>query len=90
MRHLARTSPVDIGRTSLEALRDAVNEVNGPDVAAIVQFGANLPFGRLAAVAEEWLGKPVIAVNTATYWHALRSAGITDRVEGCGRLLSDF
>ena len=27
---------------------------------------------RLAAAAEMWLGKPIIAINTATYWHALR------------------
>ena len=26
-----------------------------------------------------WLGKPIIAINTATYWHALRANGIKDR-----------
>jgi maleate isomerase len=51
-----------------------------------VQFGANLPMAELAAEAERWLGKPVIAVNVATYWHALRSNGITDRARGRGRL----
>jgi maleate isomerase len=44
---------------------------------------------RLAAQAEEWIGKPVIAVNAATYWHALRSHGIADRIPGCGRLLEE-
>lgn len=90
MRHLARKSPVDIALTPLADLRDAIRQVDGPDVAAIVQFGANLPMGRLAAAAELWLGKPVIAINTATYWHALRSAGIADRQEGYGRLMRDF
>jgi maleate isomerase len=33
------------------------------------------------------LGKPVIAVNAALYWHALRSAGIADQQVGWGRLL---
>ena len=33
------------------------------------------------------LGKPVIAINTATYWHALRAQGITDKVAGLGNLL---
>jgi maleate isomerase len=37
-----------------------------------------------------WLGKPVLAINTATYWHALRANGIDDRMEGLGQLLSDF
>ena len=86
-KHLARPSPVEIARTPLEMLRDALVEVNRPEVEAIIQFGANLPMGRLAAAAELWLGKPVIAVNTATYWHALRSRGIHDRVQGYGRLL---
>jgi maleate isomerase len=44
---------------------------------------------RLAAAAELWLGKPVIAVNTATYWHALRANGIRDQIEGFGRLLAE-
>ena len=34
---------------------------------------------RLAAAAELWLGKPVVAFNTATYWHALRAIGINDK-----------
>ena len=88
-KHLSRPGPVAIGQTTLEALRDAVNEVNVRDAQVIVQFGANLPFGAMAATAEAWLGKPVIAINTATYWHALRSAGIMDRVQGHGRLLSE-
>jgi hypothetical protein len=33
-----------------------------------VQVGTNLSMVRLAAAAEFWLGKPVIAINTATYW----------------------
>ena len=88
-RHLSRPSPVEIARTPLAMLRDALVEVNRPEVEAIIQFGANLPMARLAAMAELWLGKPIIAVNTATYWHALRSVGIADRVEGCGRLLME-
>ena len=41
--------------------------VDGEDVEAIVQFGANLPMGPLAAEAKRWLGKPVIAMIRATY-----------------------
>jgi maleate isomerase len=44
---------------------------------------------RLVA-AELWLGKPVIAINTATYWHALRRNGVADKIQGLGRLLEDF
>jgi maleate isomerase len=52
--------------------------------------GTNLSMVRLAAAAELWLGKPVIAINTATYWHALRQNGITEKVQGFGRLLEEF
>ena len=68
-------------------LRDAIVEVNGPDVDAIVQVGTNLAMARLAGIAEFWLDKPVIAINTATYWWALRQNGINDRIDGFGSLL---
>jgi maleate isomerase len=70
--------------------REALRKIDGDDVDALVQVGTNLSMVRLAAAAELWLGKPVIAINTATYWHALRANGIKDRMEGFGRLLMDF
>jgi len=36
---------------------------------------------------EQKLGKPVITSTQATLWHALRLAGIDDRIKGYGRLL---
>ena len=36
---------------------------------------------------EQELGKPVITSTQATLWHALRLAGIDDRIKGYGRLL---
>jgi maleate isomerase len=81
-------SPVAIAHVSEERLRDCVKELDGEGVEAIVQVGTNLAFARVAAVAEFWLGKPVVAINTATYWWALRQNGITDRVEGFGTLLT--
>lgn len=70
--------------------RDALRQLDGDDVDALVQVGTNLSMVRLAAAAELWLGKPVIAINTATYWHALRANGIQDKVPGFGRLLEEF
>ena len=69
-------------------LRDAIIEVNDPSVEAIVQAGTNLAMARVGAIAEFWLDKPVIAINTATYWHALRMNGIEDKVQGFGSLLT--
>ena len=70
--------------------REAIRSLDGDDVDAIVQVGTNLSMVRLAAAAELWLGKPVIAINAATYWHALRQNGIKDQKEGLGRLLAEF
>jgi maleate isomerase len=80
-------SPVAIAHVSERTLRDAIIELNDPSVQAIVQVGTNLAMARLAAVAEFWLDKPVIAINTATYWWALRQNGIMDQVQGFGALL---
>ncbi|GAA5040736.1 maleate isomerase [Thermocatellispora tengchongensis] len=86
--HVPAKSPTLIAHTTDAELIGALRKADGDDVEAIVQFGANLPAARLMGEAERWLGKPVIAVNTATYWHALRSDGIQDKVQGFGSLLS--
>lgn len=89
LKGLACASPLQIAHVTARQLRDAVIELDGPDVDAIVQVGTNLAFAAIAPMAEFWLGKPVIAINTATYWHALRSNGIRDRIPGFGALFTD-
>lgn len=86
---LKSPSPMLIAHESKQKLKRAAIEVS-EGVDAIIQCGTNLAFGEVAAAAEFWLEKPVIAINTATYWHALRSMGINDQMEGFGRLLSQF
>lgn len=88
LKGLRCTSPVQIAHVSEAALRDALLEIDGPGVDAIVQVGTNLAMARLAGIAEAWLGKPVVCVNTAIYWRALRQHGITDPVAGFGSLLA--
>jgi len=75
-----------------EVLRVKLKELNGDgrDTDALIQVGTNLSMVKLATEAEQWLAKPVIAINTATYWHALRANGITDKIYGLGRLLEEF
>ena len=79
-----------IAEVPTDVLREKLIELNGHDVDAIVQVGTNLSMVRLAAAAEMWLGKPVVAINTATYWHALRQNQIMDQIPGLGRLLEEF
>ena len=80
-------SPVLIAHVTERELRDAINEVNGPNVDAVIQVGTNLAMARLAGMAEFWLDKPVLAINTCIYWWALRQNGITDKIDGFGSLL---
>jgi maleate isomerase len=82
-------SPVLIAHESKQRLRDAILQVNRGKVDAIVQVGTNLAMAEVAAMAEFWLDKPVIAINTATYWYALRQYGIKDKVHGWGSLLAE-
>ncbi len=79
-----------IAQVSTATLRDQLKTLDGDDVDALVQVGTNLSMTRLAAAAEMYLGKPVIAINTATYWNALRQNGISDKIAGFGRLLEEF
>ncbi len=78
-----------IAEVDESTIRKAVSEIDGEDADAILQVGTNLCMLRLAATLEQELAKPVIAINAATYWHALRSNGIDDRIEGFGRLLAE-
>lgn len=73
--------------------REVINTfkaLDGDDVDAIIQCGTNISAIRAAAAAELYLDKPVIAINTATYWHALRANGFNEPVYGFGRLMSEF
>jgi maleate isomerase len=83
-------SPVAIAHVGEAELRDAILAVDGPEVDAIIQVGTNLAMARLAPEAERWLKKPVVAINTAIYWHALRASGIEDKIAGWGPLLEVY
>jgi maleate isomerase len=90
LKGLRCAGPVLIAHVDERVLRDAIREVDGPEVEAIVQVGTNLAMARLAAIAEFWLDKPVLAINTATYWWALRRNGISDKIDGHGSLLLHY
>lgn len=81
------TAIAAVPSTKLDAVMD---ELNGDDVDALIQVGTNLCMARQAAAMEQQFQKPVIAINTATYWHALRANNFADQVSGFGRLLEEF
>lgn len=83
-------TPHSMARVSEQSTARALARVDGPDVDALVQLGGNLAAVAVVDAAERWLGKPVIAINPAIMWHALRAVGINDRFEGSGSLLRDW
>jgi maleate isomerase len=89
-RGLRCPTATSIAQVPPDELVRVLTELDGPDVDAIVQCGTNLSMLRLADEAEHWLRKPVIAINAATLWHALRSMGFGDRFDGHGTLLREL
>lgn len=87
---LCCASWTDHAKVTEATLRKALVAIDGDDIDAICQVGTNLSMCKLAAEAEVWLGKPVLALNTVTYWHALRTCGINDRADGYGRLMAEM
>jgi len=83
---LKRASPTDIANTTIAEMDAALDDLAQLDIDAILQCGTNLCMARHAPHAAERLGKPVLAINTALYWHALRSSGITDKRDDFGSL----
>ena len=83
-------TPVSIAHVTVDECREALLAVNSPEVEAIVQCGTDLNMVRLADEAERWLGKPVISINAAIWWMALRDNDISDQLHGFGTLLREF
>jgi len=83
-------SATAIAEVTERELIAALREVDSPEVDAIVQVGTNLSMLELADEAERWLDKPVVAINAATLWHALRENGFDDKFERYGTLLREY
>jgi maleate isomerase len=82
-------SATAIAEVPPHAVAAAFRDLDGDDVDAVVQVGTNLPAVTVAAAAELWLGKPVLAMNAVTLWHALRTNGFPDTFENFGTLLRE-
>ena len=80
-----------IAHTPPSEVIDAVmNQLDGDDVDIIVQAGTNLSTLGIFPTLEKHLRKPLIPINVATVWHALRAQGIEDKFFGCGWLMENY
>lgn len=78
---VARIDPASIEAAVLELGAD-------PRVEAVFVSCTSLRLVEAAERIERRLGKPVTSSNHAMAWHALRLAGIEDRLDGFGRLFT--
>lgn len=79
-----------INRVPPEVVFRMARAVDRPDADAIFLSCTALPTLPMIDRIEQSLGKPVVASNPVTLWHALRTLGLPDRIAGCGRLLAEF
>jgi maleate isomerase len=84
----AQKGKVFSARIPAERIREAFHAVDRPEVDGLLQVGTNLVATSLVEELEQELGKPVIAVNTATYWQALRDLQLHEPMPGKGRLMA--
>jgi maleate isomerase len=78
----------DMNRLSPEALIEATIATDTPDSEAVFISCTGLRTAPIISVLEQRLGKPVVTSNQALAWHALRLAGVTDRLEARGLLFA--
>ncbi len=78
--------PTAVARFTAEEIIAAFEQVDHPEAQAFIHVGTNLPVSALTPLIEKKFGKPLIGVNVATYWWALRKIGILDPLPGMGIL----
>ncbi|MBT3552870.1 MAG: decarboxylase [Rhodospirillaceae bacterium] len=79
-----------IARTEQSDIEDHIISADRAGAEAMVVSCTDFPVLGLIAGLEMTLAKPVITSNQATFWAALRAAGIGDRFENYGKLLKDY
>lgn len=77
----------DIPKLSDDAIVRGFEDIDLPDVDTLLHVGGALSALTLTQQLEDKHGKPVISVNAATYWMALRWLRVEDPMAGFGQLL---
>jgi maleate isomerase len=86
---LGLTSEWAIGNSELATWYQLAQDVDTPETEAIVLACGGIRTAEIMDALEDDLGKPIISAPAVSIWHALRLAGIEDRVNGRGRLFRE-
>ena len=87
---LKSVGPTAVARFAAEDIMAGFAATDHPQAEALIHVGTNLPVSALTPAIEQRFGKPLIGVNVATYWLALRRLGITDAMPGMGLLAEKY
>lgn len=79
---------VRIARVPKDEVAAHARSVDCPAAQALVVSCTDFATLEAIPALERALGKPVVTSNQATFWAALRAAGVDDRLEAGGRLLA--
>ena len=80
--------PEDIIKVTLDQAREGFRKIDHDDVDTFLHVGGALGIVDMLDELEKDLGRPIVSVNAATYWYALRRHGISDPMPGFGKLLT--
>lgn len=80
--------PQDIMNATVEQIRDSFSRLDADGVDTLVHVGGALAVVDMLEALEAEFRKPIVSVNVATYWLALRTLGVSDPVHGFGGLLT--
>lgn len=78
---------VGIARVPKDEVREHCRRADRPGAQGLIVSCTDFAAMESVAPLEAELGKPVITSNLATFWLALRSSGVEDRISGFGSLL---
>lgn len=77
----------EIIKVTVDQINAGFEEIDHADVDTLLHVGGALGIVAMIEDLEARFDKPVVSVNAASYWYALRRHGITDPMPGFGQLL---
>ena len=88
MQGMNLTNCTDMRRVSPEFILEYGLSLDRPDAEAIFFSCGGIRSLEIVDALEQKAGKPVIVSNQAMFWNTLRLAGINDKIEGYGQILT--
>ena len=79
----------DIIKIGVDEAREAFRRLDHNDVDTLLHVGGALGIASSVADLEAEFGRPVVSINIATYWCALRTLGVNEPLAGYGTLAQE-